>query len=181
MVESAAGTAERSTRARILDAALVAFADRGVEATSLDALAAVLGVRKQTILYYHPSKEALLGAVIDQAAAELALGLAGTPGSSRGATAVVDAVLRLGAQRPELLELAREVVRLGPPASTRLFAALDPLMAEAALTIPADQVLAIAAMVIGMATEVEVLRAAGIEPTVTWLRRRRRAVLAEFA
>ena len=175
MVESAAGT---DTRTRILDAALAAFADRGVEATSLDAVAVVLGIRKQTILYYHPSKEALLGAVIDQAARDLTAGLAGAPG--RGATAIVDAVLRLGASRPELLELAREVVRLGPPASSRLFEALAPLMAQASLPVPAEQVLAIAAMVIGMATEVEVLRSAGIEPDVAWLRRRRRAVLAEF-
>ena len=40
-----------STRERVLDAALASFAQRGYEATSLDALAAGLGVRKQTILY----------------------------------------------------------------------------------------------------------------------------------
>ena len=60
------------TRDRILDAALVSFADRGYEATSLDALAAGLGVRKQTILYHFGTKEALLDAVIDRSAAELA-------------------------------------------------------------------------------------------------------------
>ncbi|MDQ1395177.1 MAG: TetR/AcrR family transcriptional regulator, partial [Acidimicrobiaceae bacterium] len=40
------------TRDRILDAALVSFASRGYEATSLDTLAAGLGLRKQTILYH---------------------------------------------------------------------------------------------------------------------------------
>ena len=60
-----------STSSRIVDAALAAFGTRGYEATSLDSLAATLGVRKQTILYHFPSKEALLDAVIDEAGAEL--------------------------------------------------------------------------------------------------------------
>src|SRR5689334_10170786 len=59
------------TRGRILDAALASFADRGYEATSLDALAAGLGVRKQTILYHFGTKDALLDAVVDRSAAEL--------------------------------------------------------------------------------------------------------------
>jgi TetR/AcrR family transcriptional regulator len=69
-----------STRARILDAALAAFAIRGVEATSLDALAAEIGIRKQTILYWFPSKEQVLLGVIDHAVAELGarLGAAAT-------------------------------------------------------------------------------------------------------
>ena len=56
------------------------FGSRGYEATSLDALAAELGVRKQTILYYFPSKEALLEAVIDACAADLTAELEHTPG-----------------------------------------------------------------------------------------------------
>ena len=63
-------------------------ARRGYEATSLDALAAELGIRKQTILYYFPSKEALLDAVIDRSAAELAAtledALAGTAARASG-------------------------------------------------------------------------------------------------
>ena len=39
------------TSDRILDAALDQFGHRGYEATSLDALAAALGVTKQAILY----------------------------------------------------------------------------------------------------------------------------------
>ncbi len=61
----------RSTRERILDAALAAFADRGVEATSLDSLAAEVGVRKQTILYWFASKDQLLLGVIDHAVGRL--------------------------------------------------------------------------------------------------------------
>ncbi|HEX4905990.1 MAG TPA: helix-turn-helix domain-containing protein, partial [Acidimicrobiales bacterium] len=108
------------TRERILDAALVSFADRGYEATSLDALAAGLGVRKQTILYHFGTKDALLEAVIDASAADLAdaleraLAKAG-PGFQR-VEALVKTTFRLAARRPELLGLLREVSRLGPPA-----------------------------------------------------------------
>ena len=57
----------RDTRSRVVDAAIVAFGGRGYDATSLDAVASELGIRKQTILYYFPSKEALLDAAIDRA------------------------------------------------------------------------------------------------------------------
>ena len=56
------------TADRILDAALVSFGTRGYEATSLDALAGALEIRKQTILYWFPSKEALLEALIARSA-----------------------------------------------------------------------------------------------------------------
>src|SRR5690606_20864230 len=59
------------TAARILDAAIAAFGTRGYGATSLDDLARELGIRKQTILYWYPSKEALLDAAIDRTAAEV--------------------------------------------------------------------------------------------------------------
>ena len=68
-----------TTRDRILDAALVAFGTRGFEATSLDGLAAELKITKQTILYYEPSKDALLRAVINRSADELAEALARRP------------------------------------------------------------------------------------------------------
>ena len=53
-----------NTRERILDEALSSFGAKGYEATSLDALAQVLGVTKQAILYHYASKEALLEAAI---------------------------------------------------------------------------------------------------------------------
>ena len=58
-----------------MDAALNAFGRRGYDVTSLDAIANELGVRKQTILYYFPSKDALLGAAVDQAALSVAAAL----------------------------------------------------------------------------------------------------------
>ena len=184
-----------SSRDRVVDAAVAAFGSRGYDATSLDALAGDLGVRKQTILYYCPSKEALLDAAIDRAAAELsavledALDGAGS-GWSR-VEAVVRSVFRLAARRPELLGLLREVSRLGPPAATRLTTALEPLIARAAQFLEVEMdagamrrhdpkllLLAAYSAVIGVATEVEVLRALGYEPTARSLVRRRRELLS---
>ena len=64
-----------STSERILDAALASFAARGYEATSLDALAKGLELRKQSILYWFPSKDAVLEAVITRSAADLSAAL----------------------------------------------------------------------------------------------------------
>lgn len=184
-----------TTSERILDAALLQFGTRGYEATSLDAVAADLGIRKQTILYWFPSKEALLDAVIDCCAAELAATLERTlaragEGWAR-VEAIVKSVFRLAARRPELLGLLRELSRLGPPASTRLSEALDPLLARATGFLEAEMaaghmrrndprlvLLAAYSAVVGVATEVEVYRALGEEPTARSLVRRRNELLA---
>src|SRR6188472_4264957 len=163
-----------STRDRILAAALSAFARRGVEATSLDAVGGEIGIRKQTILYYFPSKDALLKGVIEHAAQEVgtvlgASALRHRQGADR-VEAVVDAVYRMGADRPETIELLREVSRLGPVQATDLQDAIEPLIARAAAALATDGVelararevlLAAVAKVVGQATEVQVLRDLG--------------------
>src|SRR3954464_15459246 len=105
-----------ATRDRILDAALTSFGTKGYGATSLDAIAGDLGVRKQTILYYFPTKDALLIGVIDASADELIVELErtlGRAGSGWGRVeAVVRKVFRLAARRPALLGFLREVSRL---------------------------------------------------------------------
>jgi AcrR family transcriptional regulator len=182
------------TRDRILDAALAAWGTRGYEATSLDALAAGLGITKQSILYWFPSKEALLEAVIARSAQELAQAMqSALDGAGDGwakIEAVVRSVFRLAARRPELLGLVREISRLGPPAATRMTLALQPLVRRASDFLEAEMdaghmrrhdpnllLLAIYSTVIGMVTEVEVLRALGEEPTARSLVRRRADVL----
>ena len=198
-------TDNRSTRDRILDAALTAFADRGVDATSLDSLAVEIGVRKQTILYWFPSKEVLLLGVVDHAVSELGARLseaalaarpgraerAGRPTSSAVASledrlvAVVDTTFRLGTTHPQLLAVVREVTRVGPPASTHLASAVEPLVeaAAAALASGTDRerirrvLLAASARVVGMATEAEVRANLGLAPDLTWLRERRRVLI----
>lgn len=182
------------TRERALDAALRSFAARGFEATSLDDVAADVGVSKQAILYYYPSKARLLDAVIDRSAAELSETLeAALDRAGQGwqrVEAVVRSVFRLALRRPELLGLLREVSRLGPPAAPRLMAALDPLVQRARGFLEAEMaagrmratdsrllLLSAYSTVIGMATEVELLRGLGEEPTLRSLARRRRELL----
>jgi TetR/AcrR family transcriptional regulator len=179
---------------RILDAALASFGTRGYEATSLDDLAATLGLRKQTILYHFSSKQALLDAVIDRSAADLAAALERAlersgPGWER-VEAIVRSVFRLAARRPELLGLVREIGRLGPPAATRLTDALEPLVIRATQFLESEMdagnvrrhdprllLLTAYSAVIGVITEVEVLRAVGVEPTARSLLQRRKQLL----
>jgi AcrR family transcriptional regulator len=183
------------TADRILEAALTSFGTKGYDATSLDAVAAMLEIRKQTILYWFPSKESLLEAVITQGATELASALqdaldAAGEGWAR-VDAVVRSVFRLSARRPELLGLVREAARLGPPAATQFTTAIAPLVRRASEFLQAEMdagrmrrhdpgllLLAIYSTVVGMVTEVEVLRAVGEEPTARSLVRRRADVLA---
>jgi len=184
-----------TTPERILDAALLSFGTRGYEATSLADLGAGLGIRKQTILYWFPSKDALLDAVIDRSAEELAAALEVTQARAgqgwQRVEAVVKKVFRQAARRPELLGLLREMSRLGPPASTRLIDALDPLVIRATGFLAEEMeagrmrrhdprlvLLAAYSMVVGVATEIEVYRAMGEEPTARSLMRRRRELLA---
>lgn len=183
------------TRERILDAALSAWGTRGYEGTSLDALAGALGLTKQAILYWFPSKEALLDAVIARGAGDLSaalvLALEGAGDGWDKLEAVVRSVFRLAARRPELLGLVREVSRLGPPAATRMIVELQPLVRRASEFLQSEMdsghmrrhdpnllLLAIYSTVIGMVTEVDVLRALGEEPTARSLVRRREDVLA---
>jgi len=184
-----------STKDRVLDAALTSFGTRGFEATSLDAIAAELGVRKQTILYYFPSKDALLDGVIDASADELTAELERTLGRAGAGwgrvEAVVRKVFRIAARRPALLGFLREVSRLGPPASTRLAIRLDPLVKRAQGFLeeemgagrlrerdPSLVLLAAYSMVVGVSTEVEVLGALGQEQTLRSLVRRRNGLLS---
>ena len=184
-----------TTRERILDGALLSFGTRGFEGTSLDALAAGVGLRKQTILHHFGSKDRLLDALIDRSAAELSVTiehvLARAGGGFDRIEALVRAVFRLAARRPELLGLVREVSRLGPPAADRLTEALDPFVDRARAFLEAEMergamrpqdprllLLSAYSTVMGVATEVEVLRAVGIEPTARSLIRRRNELIA---
>src|SRR3954467_1150672 len=62
MVERSA--VDNSAQIRVVATKL--FATRGYEAVSLQSIADVVGVAKQTLLYHYPSKEVLRRAVVDQ-------------------------------------------------------------------------------------------------------------------
>ena len=185
----------RETENRILAAALESFGTAGYDATSLDALAAGLGLSKQAILYHWPSKAALLDAVIDRACLDLILAFDGVLTEAgvgwERVEAVVRAVFRVALRRPELLGFIREVSRLGGDASARIIADLDPFVVRAREYLEREMdagrirrcdpgLLFVSAYssVLGAATEVEVLRAVGVEPTLRSTVVRRRELLA---
>ena len=186
---------QQATDERILVAAMSAFGTRGYDGTSLDDLARDLGIRKQTILYWYPSKEALLAAVVDRCADEVAgrlvRALEGAADGFGRVEAMVRAMFRLAARHPSMLGFLREVTRLGPPASTRLLDRLAPLIERASgfLQVEMDAgrmrrhdprllLLSAYSMVTGMATEVDVLRAFGEEATLPSLLHRRDELLS---
>jgi AcrR family transcriptional regulator len=184
----------KPNRDRIVEAAMASFGSRGYEATSLDDIGTELGIRKQTILYYFPSKEVLLAAAIDYASLEVTTRLVralvdAEPGFGR-VDAIVRAMFRLAARYPAMLGLLREVSRLGPPASDRLLGTLSPLVDRAAAYLDAEMdagrmrrldarllLLSAYSMVTGLATEVAVLEAFGEQPDLAGLVRRRDEVL----
>jgi TetR/AcrR family transcriptional regulator len=187
--------AEATTRDRILDAALLGFGTRGYEATALDTIAVELGVRKQTILYWFASKEALLDAVLERGAIELAgvfeAALAsGEIGVDR-IESVMRAVFRYAVRRPQLLGLLREVERLGPSTATELSSRLQPLIDRAVRSVdllmqakviregdPRLMLSFLYSTILGVATDVQAQRAFGVPTTPAGLRRLRRELFA---
>jgi AcrR family transcriptional regulator len=184
------------TRERILQSATDLFGTRGVEAVSLDVIAAEVGVAKQTLLYWFPSKDDLVQAVLVQAAAELTIA---TEAAIRASgddpldriDAVVRAVFRPAVRRPALLGLIREVSRLSPAVGERFHTELQPLVERAVVYLQkemdrgrirrADPRLIAAlcyATVTGIATEPELLRSVGWQPSAADLRRLRTELLA---
>ena len=58
---------ENFSRAEVLDKAAILFASKGVAATSLKDVADAVGLRRSSIYYYYPSKDALLHELIQGA------------------------------------------------------------------------------------------------------------------
>jgi AcrR family transcriptional regulator len=180
-----------TTRDRILATSLDLFGSRGVDAVSLDEIARAVGVRKQTVLYWFESKDALVDDVLAVAATELVVvidaALRAAPDDPLDRIdAVVRAVFRPAVRRPALLGLIREVSRLESEQATRLRERLQSLIDRAVgyLAVEMDAgrlrrgdpglVAALGyATLTGIATEPEALRAVGWEPDAVGLRRLR--------
>lgn len=184
-----------STKERVLRAATIAFADQGVSGTSLDGLARELGVTKQTILYHFGSKNGLISAVLTAAAEDLVVELHAAvdisePGWER-VVATVRSSFALAVQRPELLGLLREVNRLGSEWSELVIGLLRPLIDRAIADLddgmqagrfqhgdPQMVLLSAYAVVTGVVSDTEVLRAVGLELDLRVAARLRRTLLS---
>jgi AcrR family transcriptional regulator len=176
------------TRTRILDASVELFGFRGVDSVSLDEIAAVVGVRKQTVLYWFASKDELVDAVFGEAVTQLS---AAVEAAVRAAPAeplervdsIVNAVFRAAVRTPSLLGLVRELSRLPEARAEGLRRQLQPLVDRAIVYLDAEMdagrlrrgdagliaVLA-TATVTGIATDPEALRAVGWTPDIIALR-----------
>ncbi|MEY3031520.1 MAG: hypothetical protein RL058_1883 [Actinomycetota bacterium] len=182
---------ERPTRDRILDEAVDLFGFRGVEAVSLDEIARAVGVRKQSVLYWFPSKEALVAAVLDTVADELVVVITAAIRASDDDPLVrIDAVIRAvfgpAVRRPALLGLVRELGRLDPELVERLRSRVAPLVEACVRYLESEMergrlrqadprlVAALAyATVTGIATEPEALETVGWTRDLAGLRRLR--------
>jgi TetR/AcrR family transcriptional regulator len=179
------------TRDTILEVATDLFGARGVEAVSLDQIATEVGVAKQTLLYWFPSKDDLVEQVLAATAAELAVVVEAAIRSAPDdpldrIEAVVKAVFRPAVRRPALLGLVREISRLPTSSSDALTTRVQPLVARAVEWMrtematgrlragdPSVIVALVYATVTGIATEPEALRAVGWSADVAGLRRLR--------
>jgi len=122
-------------RSTIVEEAIRQFGREGYKGASLDSIATAVGVRKQTLLYYFPTKDALLeaclGAAGERLAGELASALEGKESYWEKAEAVLHAVFGLASEWPEFPMFIREAGRLGPDAFDRFAAVIDPLRVRA--------------------------------------------------
>jgi TetR/AcrR family transcriptional regulator len=191
-----ARTGGERRRRVLIEEAIRLFGRQGYHGTSLDQVAQAVGIRKQTLLYYFPTKDALLQACLEAAAERLVVvlnqALADAETYWERAEAVIRAVFRLAEEWPEFPAFVREAGRLGPGAFERFAAVLDPLRRRAIAFLeagmargeirrqdPALLLFTLYTAVVGSLTEASVLRAVvGEDKGRASLRRREREVIA---
>jgi AcrR family transcriptional regulator len=189
-------TGGAATRRRLIDEAVRHFGKRGYDGTSLDQVASAVGVRKQTLLYYFPTKEALLEAcmaeVSTRVAEALSQALAAQESHAKKAETVIRAVFGLAEEWPEFPQFIREAGRMSPEVIQRFAQGLEPLRLRAIGFLqnamgegqvrrqdPALLLFTLYTAVVGSLTEAGVLRAVvGEDKGRMALRRREQEVLA---
>lgn len=189
-------TGGQERRSTLVEEAIRAFGREGYNGASIERIATAVGVRKQTLLYYFPNKEALLEACLaaagERLAAEIAAALADQESYWGRAEAVIHAIFRLAEQWPEFPMFVREAGRLGPLAFERFASTIDPLrkraidflqtgmdLGEIRKQDPAMLLFTLYTAVVGSLTEASVLTAVvGAGKGRASLRRREREVVA---
>jgi AcrR family transcriptional regulator len=169
-------TGGEARRRRLLDEAVRLLGKRGYEGTSLDAVASAAGVRKQTLLYYFPTKETLLEACVLETSRRLAEALTKAleeqASMESKAETVIHTLFELAEAWPEFPQFVREASRLGPEVIERFAAVLEPLRLRALAFLengmkdghirrqdPALLLFTLYTAVVGSITEAGVLRA----------------------
>lgn len=188
-------TGGEARRRKLLEEAIRLFGQKGYEGTSLDAVASAAGVRKQTLLYYFPTKDALLEACVMETSQRVALALAealdAETSTSKKAETVIHTLFSLAGEWPEFGQFVREASRLGPDVVQRFASVLEPLRLRALAFLangmlegqirrqdPALLLFTLYTAVIGSITEAGVLRAVvGEDRSRTALHAREQEVL----
>jgi AcrR family transcriptional regulator len=124
--------AVRTTRKLILDEAVECFATTGYEGTSLNDIAAGVGIRRPSLLHHFPSKEALYGEVFERLLSDWFSRLDTAIAAAEHGWAKVELVLRAGfgyfADNPHYVRLMRrEAIDGGVHLGIDLAAILRPM------------------------------------------------------
>jgi TetR/AcrR family transcriptional regulator len=188
-------TGGEERRRDLIEEAIRAFGREGYSGASLERIASAVGIRKQTLLYYFPTKDALLEACLEAAgqrvAAEIVLALEGKQTYWDRAEAVIHAVFALAEDWPEFPMFIREAGRLGAEGFERFASVIDPLRKRAVDFLqsgmeageireqdPALLLFMLYTAVVGSLTEASVLNAVvGKDKSRASLRRREREVI----
>ena len=189
-------TGGEARRRVLLEEAVRQFGAKGYDGASLESVASACGVRKQTLLYYFPTKDALFESCVLEVSARVAgkltEALAEEMEPSRKAETVIHTLFGLAEEWPVFPQFAREAGRMGPEIIQRFAEALGPLRLRALGFLrnsmdegrirrqdPALLLFTLYTAVVGSITEAGVLRAVvGEDRGRMALRRREEEVLA---